>query len=67
MLCFGNFTVAKKFLVKSGGGVSIISVKSFLSHVAENFRRGTYIRLKKFSYRKPLEFKEGAEITNFRR
>ena len=45
MLCFRKVPLAKKFMDKSGeggkGGVSRLSVESFLSHSAENFRRGT--------------------------
>ena len=39
---FVEFLVAKKFMEKKGeGGVSIFSVKIFLSQIAEKFRRGT--------------------------
>ena len=41
MLCFRKFTVAKKFMDKKGG-VSPFSVKIFLSHSAEKFRKGTF-------------------------
>ena len=41
MLCFRKFPVAKKFMDKRGGGVSRFYVEKFLSHSAENFRRGT--------------------------
>ena len=38
---FQKFPVAKKFMDKRGGeGVSRCSVENFLSHSAENFRRG---------------------------
>ena len=40
MPCFRKFPVAKKFMDKKGGGVSRFSVENFLSHSAENFRRG---------------------------
>ena len=38
MLCFRKFPVAKKFMDKGGG--TQFSVENFLSHSAENFRRG---------------------------
>ena len=38
--CFTKFLVSKKFLEKRGEGVPPFSVKSFLSHSAESFRRG---------------------------
>ena len=40
--CFRKFSVAKKFMDKRGGGgvVSRLSIENFLSHSAENFRRG---------------------------
>ena len=39
--CFRKFPVAKKFMDKrGGGGVSRLSIEKFLSHSAENFRRG---------------------------
>ena len=42
-LCFKKYPVAKKFMVKrGGGGVSGFSVDIFSSHSAENFRRGTF-------------------------
>ncbi len=40
LLFFRKIPVAKKILDKSGG-VSRFSVGEFLSHSAENFRRGT--------------------------
>ena len=47
MLCFRNIPEAKEFMDKRGEGggeegVSRFSVKNFLSHTAENFRRGTF-------------------------
>ena len=39
-------------------GVPKISVEIFLSHAAEDFRRGAFLRFKKFWYRKLLELKE---------
>ena len=42
-MLFQKFPVAKKFMDKRGGGgegVSRCSVENFLSHSAENFRRG---------------------------
>ena len=42
LLCFIKFLVSKKFMDKRGReGVSRFSVENFLSHSAENFRRGT--------------------------
>ena len=41
VLCFRKFSVAKKFMDKSGG-VSRFSVEHFLLHSAENFRRGEH-------------------------
>ena len=41
MLCFRKFLVAKKFMDKGEEEVSRFSVESFLSHSAENCRRGT--------------------------
>ena len=43
LLCFTKFLVSKKFMYKRGGGVSRFFVKSFLSHSAEKFRRGTLL------------------------
>ena len=40
---FVELLVAKKFMENKGeGGVSIFSVKNFLSQIAEKFRRGTF-------------------------
>ena len=39
MLCFTKFPVAKKIMDKAG--VLGFSVEKFLSHNAENFRKGT--------------------------
>ena len=41
MLCFRKLLVAKKFMDKKEGGVTIFSVDNFLSESAEKFRRGT--------------------------
>ena len=42
MLCFRKFTVAKKFMNRSGGGkYQVFPSKVFLSNSAEKFRRGT--------------------------
>ena len=39
--CLRKFPVPKKFMDKrGGGGVSRLSIENFLSHNAENFRRG---------------------------
>ena len=43
VLCFGKFPVAKKIMVKSGGGkegLSRFSIATFLFHSAGKFRRG---------------------------
>ena len=40
MLCFRKFPVAKKFMDKTGGGVSRASVENFLSQSTEKLRRG---------------------------
>ena len=49
-----KFPVAKKFLDKGGGEVSGFSVENFLSHSAENFRRGIVYCCIDFGYRKSL-------------
>ena len=49
-----KFPVAKKFLDKGGGGVSGFSVEYFLSHSAENLRRGIVYCCIDFGYRKSL-------------
>ena len=47
VMCFRNFPVAKSFLDKQWG-VSRFSVENFLSHSAENIRRGTFLCFTKF-------------------
>ena len=63
-LCFKKFPVAKKFMDKRGGGVSRFSVENFLSHSAENFRRGIFYCCIDFGYRKSLD-KRGGEYQDF--
>ena len=67
MLCFRKFPVAKKFTDKRGGGVSRFSVENFLSHSAENFRRGILYCCNNFGYRKSFDKGGGGSITIFRR
>ena len=45
----------QKFWKGGGGGVSRCSVESFLSHIAENFRRGILYCCFNFAHRKSLE------------
>ena len=45
-LCFGP--LAKKFMDKREGGVSIFSDENFLSHIAEIFCRETRLCIRKF-------------------
>ncbi len=47
-----------------GGGVSRFPVENFLSHSAENFRRGILYCCINFGYRKSLE-KRGGEYQDF--
>ena len=43
LCCFRKYPVAKKFMVKrGGGGVSGFSVEIFSSHSAENFGRESF-------------------------
>ena len=44
-MCLTNFLVPKNIIDKRGGkeGASRFSVKGFLSHSGENFRRGTVL------------------------
>ena len=64
VLCFRNFPVAKKFMDKRGGGSIKIFCRKFLSHSAENFRRGIFYCCINFGYRKSLE-KRGGEYQDF--
>ena len=62
MLCFRKLPVAKKIMdTRGGGGVSRISVEKFLSHNAENFRKGVLLCCvsEKFPQRKRLWIREG--------
>ena len=53
VLCFRKLPVAKNFMDKKGA-VSRFSFENFLSHSAENFRRGTLQGVTDFGYRKIL-------------
>ena len=64
-----SFTVAlifasEKVWIGGGGGASRFSVEKFLSHSAENFRRGIFHCCINFGYRKSLE-KRGGEYQDF--
>ena len=68
MVCFRDLPVAKKFMSKTGLGVSSFSVEIFLSHSSESFRRGILQRFINFGYRKSLGIRGGAGgFTFFRR
>ena len=56
VLCFRNFLVARIFMDKIGG-ISRVSVESFLSDSAEKFRSGTVQCVINFGYRKILRFR----------
>ncbi len=43
MLCFRKFPVAKKFMDRTGEGVSRFSVEKFLSHSAKKIGNGTLL------------------------
>ena len=63
-----SFTVAiisgiEKVWIR-GGGVSRFSVENFLSHSAENFRRGIFYCCNNFGYRKSLD-KRGGGASRF--
>ena len=65
-----NFGSRKKIeLKRGGGGVSRLSDENFLSHSAENFRRGILYCCNNFGYRKSLDkgVGGGGSITIFRR
>ena len=53
-----NFWYRKNLWIRGEGGVSGFFVKSFLSHSAEKFRRGTLQCVTNFGYRKILCFRE---------
>ena len=64
-----SFTVAlisgiEKVWIREGGGVSRFSVENFLSHSAENFRRGILYCCNNFGYRKVLD-KRGGGVSRF--
>ena len=56
VLCFRTFLVAKIFMDKKGG-ITRVSVESFLSDSAEKFRSGTLQCVINFGYRKNLCFR----------
>ena len=59
MVCFRDLPVAKKFMSKTGLGVSSFSVEIFLSHSSESFRRGILQWFINFGYRRMLGIKGG--------
>ena len=64
-----SFTVAiisgiEKVWIREGG-VSRFSVENFLSHSAENFRRGILYCCNNFGYRKSLDERGGGEYQDF--
>ena len=54
MLCFRKYLVAKKFMDKKEGEVTIFSFEKLLSHSDENIRSGTLYGVTDFRYRKIL-------------
>ena len=58
--------IEKVWIRGGGGGVSRFSVENFLSHSAENFRRGILYCCNNFGYRKSFDKGRGS-ITIFRR
>ena len=62
---FQKILVAKKFMDKKAGGVSRFPVENFLSHSAENFRRGILYCCINFGYRKSLEKRGGGGVSRF--
>ena len=54
MQCFRRILIAKKFMDKGQGEVSIFSFEIFWSHGDENFRSGTVYIVTDFRYRKIL-------------
>ena len=61
---FHYFWVPKKYMNRTGEGVSSFSVEKFLSRSAKNFRRGTLWCFINFGYRKFLD-KKGGEYQYF--
>ena len=57
MVCFREFPVAKKFMDKTGMGLSRILVENFLSHSSGNFRLKSLQCFINFGYRKMLGIK----------
>ena len=66
MLCFGKFTVAKKFMDKGGGKYQDFPWKISSPTGPKNFVRGPFC-FTNFGYRKMVGVREGAGITIFRR
>ena len=69
MLCFRKFPLAKKVMDMRGGGerVSRFSVKNFVCHSAENFRRGSLQCFIIIGYRKKVRDKRERERERERR
>ena len=62
--CFRKFRISKNFINKKA--ISLFSVETFLSHIAEKFRRGTLLCFRKFPVSKNVrDEKEGAGFTIF--
>ena len=66
VLCFRKLLVAKKFMDKKEGGVTIFSVDNFSSESAEKFRRRTHQSFINFGYRKGLNERVGGSVKIFR-
>ena len=62
MLSFRKIPVAKKFMDKMGAEYQEFAWKNFLSHSAENFRRGILYCCINFGYRKSLDKRGGGEF-----
>ena len=65
MLRFRKFLVAKKFMDKRGEGASRFSVEIFLSHSAENFRRGESLSVSIISGIEKVCIRGGGEYQDF--
>ena len=65
MLCFRKFLVAKKFMDRREGEVSIFSFESFLSHRPKKFVGEPFCVSEDLGYRRMLGIKEGTGITIF--
>ena len=64
MLSFRKIPVAKKFMDKMGAEYQEFAWKKFLSHSAENFRRGILYCCINFGYRKSLD-KRGGGVSRY--